>query len=164
MALNADKYKLFTNADFQNIIGRNLEEILENEGSGNNSDYFITYVSNLINNYIKSRSGRSIFKKYNSNSPEDYEAIWGYSENAGFTLNQRQLEALQLACIYQADYIIDNGSSERMSGLSMSGRSGIIAKQQMAEYDICSMSQQLLANSGLLYAGLRGGDIYVRFK
>lgn len=164
MSLNREKYTLFTNTDFINIIGRDLNDVLSNEGIGNNGDYLITYVSNLINMFIKSKSGRGLFKVYDEASPNDYKAIWGYTEKTGVMLSERQIEAIKLACVYQTDYIIDNGSSERMSGLSLVGRSGVIPKHQMEEYEICKMSYNLLLNAGLLYAGLTGGDFYARLK
>ena len=72
-------------------------------------------------------------------------------------MTAEQVEAVQLACIYQADYIIDNGSPERMSGLSISSRTAVLDKRDLVSYEICDIARTELLNAGLLYAGIGGG-------
>jgi hypothetical protein len=78
-------------------------------------------------------------------------------------LTPSQVEMIKLACVYQADYIIDNGSTERMTAMGMVNRSNKYNKADLHEFEICSMSHMLLANAGLLYAGI-GGGVYAKIK
>ena len=78
-------------------------------------------------------------------------------------LTRDQITALKLACIYQADYILDNGSTERMSAISLVNRSNKYDKADLKEFEICSMSYSLLSQAGLLYQGI-GGGVYARTK
>ena len=152
MTLQGDKYQLFTKTDFTNIIGKDLDEVLSNEGTGHNSNYFITYTSLLISSFV-SAHGRNLFK-VNGSSPQDFTVKYGVVEDTAKTLNDKQLEKLKLACVYQADYMLDNGSPERMSGLSISSRTAVVSKKELSSYQICDMSYRLLVDAGLLYTGL----------
>lgn len=78
-------------------------------------------------------------------------------------LTEDQINFLKLACVYQADYIIDNGSTERMTSMGLINRSNKYNKYDMHEFEICSVSHNLLANAGLLYQGI-GGGVYAKLK
>lgn len=157
MSLQANNYSLFTDTDFKNIIGKNLNSILSSEGDGNPAGAFITYVSVFIKNYITEQTGKHLFKELKSNSPEGFILKLGRTKGTAFTLTSEQVEAIKLACVYQADYIIDNGSPERMSGLSISSRTAILDKRDLESYKICDISRAELLGAGLLYAGIGSG-------
>lgn len=154
MALQTKNYTLFEDVDFKNIIGKNLNSILSSEGDGNNADKFITYVSVFIKNYIAQHTGKHLFKEI---TPEGFILKLGRTSGTAYKLTAEQVEAVQLACIYQADYIIDNGSPERMSGLSISSRTAVLDKRDLVSYEICDIARAELLNAGLLYAGIGGG-------
>lgn len=169
--LSKNNYKLFTKADFINMIGKDLDEELANEDVNNASDYLIAYVSNQINAYIMKRTSRRLFKVDTST---DYDIYYGY-RNAVFTdargvehhtghkLNENQKELLKLACVYQADYIITGGSSERMNGVSLASRTSILKKEELDSYEVCNIAVSMLTEAGLLYAG-RGRGAYAWFE
>ena len=162
MTLQRDKYKLFNKTDFSNIIGKDLDEVLANEGTGHNSEYFITYTSLLISQTITSFGGRRLFK-IEGRSPNDFTIKFGRTLDTAVKLSDEQVENLKLACVYQADYMLDNGSPERMSGLSISSRTAVISKEQLSSYSLCDMSYRLLLDAGLLYSGL-GANTNAWFK
>ena len=78
-------------------------------------------------------------------------------------LTPAQIDIVKLACVYQADYIIDNGSTERMTAMGMINRSNKYNKKDLHEFEICDMAHMLLANAGLLYQGI-GGGLYAKIK
>ena len=162
MTLQRTKYQLFTSTDFSNIVGKSLDEVLANEGSGHNSEYFITYTSLLISNFITTFGGRKLFRVEGS-SPNDFKIKFGRTLDTATTLTEEDVEKLKLACVYQADYMLDNGSPERMSGLSISSRTAVISKEQLSSYKICDLSFGLLLEAGLLYSGL-GANTNAWFK
>lgn len=154
MPLQSQNYTLFKDTDFKNIVGRNLNSILSSEGDGNPSERFITYVSIFIKNYIAEHTGKHLYKE---TTPEGFILKLGRTKETAYKLTDAQVEAVQLACIYQADYIIDNGSPERMSGLSISSRTAVLDKRDLVSYKICDIARSELLNAGLLYAGIGGG-------
>ena len=151
MSLSRSKYKLFDSSDYQNIIGTNLESELYNEGSGNNSEYMSTYTSLFIINTIKERSGITLFVVKDTNSPNKEIFKFGYSEDRAITLPESIVEQIKLACVYQCDYFINNGSSERMSPITIG--SGTYTLKSAA---LCDMANQILTCSGLFYTGRSG--------
>lgn len=158
MTLFTEDYKLFDTADFKNITGKSLDAILERDSSGNPSDYMIIYTSIFINSYIsRLTGGRKIFKTKDTNSPNNYIYSYGFTSNTAFKLTKRQEEALKLACVYQCDYFIDNGSAERISGLSISSRTAVLSKNDLVSYQVCDVTRALLAEAGFLYAGIGSG-------
>ena len=156
MVLTKAKYMLFTSTDFLNMTGRSLDEEYRSEDVGHSSDFFITYVSLFLNTYILRFSGRRIFKKEDG-------LYWGISEGKSFKLNEDQEEIIKLACVYQADYFLDNGSPERMSGLSVRSGSAVLSKEDMTDYQLCDTSRDLLISGGFLYQG-RGAGINAWLK
>lgn len=150
-------YKLFTEAEFQTVIGKSLNDILSNESLGLNSTYFINYVCLDILSYIEEHSGRKLYKEISPTDNTDYDLYYGFKRSTAIKLSEEAKEAVKLACIYQADYIIDNGSTERMNGIFTGMRSGSISKQLMKEFEICDICRRKLTNAGLLYAGIGVG-------
>lgn len=86
-----------------------------------------------------------------------------YRYNFEVRLTEEQIDAIKLACVYQADYIIDNGSTERMTAMGMVNRSNKYDKMDLHEFEVCSVSHNILATAGLLYQGI-GGGVYAKFK
>ena len=154
MELNKNNYKLFTVAEFQNIIGKNLNDILSNESLGLNSDYFITYVCVQVMSYIEEHSGRKLYKEISPTDSNDYDLYYGFKRSTALKLSESTIEKIKLACIYQADYIIDNGSTERMSGIFVRGGA---SKYSMKDFEVCEICRRFLSNAGLLYAGIGVG-------
>ena len=162
MALQARNYQLFDSTDFKNIIGKDLNSVLSSEGTGkgNEAETFITYVSTFVKNYIAEHTGKHLFVQ---RTPEGFIFKLGRTSGTAYKLRPEQVEALQLACIYQADYILDNGSPERMSGLSISSRTAVLDKKDLVSYRMCDISRSELLNAGLLYAGLGSGvDAWIK--
>jgi hypothetical protein len=170
--LDKNDFTLFNENEFNNIIGDPLSVILEDRGINGYPEYFITYTSLQIANHIREYTSLNIYKEYNQEYSDDYDAYLAlarheedgeYKYTFGIKLKPEQIEAIKLACIYQADYIIDNGSTERMTAMGMVNRSNKYNKADLHEFEICSMSHMLLANAGLLYQGL-GGGLYAKIK
>ena len=244
--IEKNNFTLFSEDDFNSIIGEQLSVILEDRGIDGYPDYFITYTSLQIANHIREYTSLNIYKDYNDENPNEYKLrlalskylkpativgrksvtsdklimgsvaytvsetltegkytltlhnlIVGYVSPLDNTvefvngdkynyivdddgnwsvvigehyeymyevsLTPEQIETIKLACVYQADYIIENGSTERMTAMGMVNRSNKYNKADLHEFEICSMSHMLLANAGLLYAGL-GGGVYAKIK
>lgn len=163
---------LFNENDFNNIIGEQLSVVLEDRGINGYPEYFMTYASLQIANHIREYTSLNIYKEYNEADPNEYDAHLALSRHEkdgeyvytfGIKLNKEQIDIIKLACVYQADYIIDNGSTERMTAMGMINRSNKYNKKDLHEFEICDMSHMLLANAGLLYRGI-GGGLYAKIK
>ena len=171
--IEKNNFTLFSEDDFNSIIGEQLSVILEDRGIDGYPDYFITYTSLQIANHIREYTSLNIYKDYNDENPNEYDAYIALAKHElgngeirytlGTKLTPSQIETIKLACVYQADYIIENGSTERMTAMGMVNRSNKYNKADLHEFEICSMSHMLLANTGLLYAGL-GGGVYAKIK
>lgn len=170
--MNRYDFSLFDDNDFYEIIGEHLNDKLQDRGIDNYSTYFITYTSVLIQSYIRQYTGLNLYKEYDESDPNDYELTLALSKKVkddkvdyvyGTKLTDTQIELLKLACVYQADYIIDNGSTERMTAMGMINRSNKYDKKDLHEFEVCSVSHDLLANAGLLYQGM-GGGVYAKLK
>lgn len=170
--LERDNFTLFDEDDFYNIIGEHLTDKLQDRGIDNYATYFITYSSILIQSHIREYTGLNLYKEYSEDAPNDYELHLALSRKVKddsveylyeCKLTSDQIEMIKLACVYQADYIIDNGSTERMTSMGLINRSNKYNKYDMHEFEICSVSHNLLANAGLLYQGL-GGGVYAKLK
>ena len=74
-------YRLFTEAEFQTVIGRSLNEILSNESLGLNSTYFINYVCLDILSYIEEHSGRKLYKEISPTDSTDYDLYYGFKRS-----------------------------------------------------------------------------------
>lgn len=158
--LNQEEYMLFTERDFNVITGYNLYEELQDRGIDKPSTYVIIYASNLIMNYIRESTSKNVYKVYDKLDQTKYKIYVGISRERCLKLTNEQIKALKLACIYQLEYILDNGSPERMLGVAISGKGYKIDKKSLKEFEISSISQGLLASVGLLYSGL-GGNVNV---
>ena len=221
-------YALFDENDFEQIIGEQITDKLQDRGIDNYATYFITYVSLLIQSHIREYTGLNLYKEYDDNTPNDYELclglskqkktiveayivgdyntpewlsleeggeplipskkvrykimtdgayknkyygfdgkVWYPSDSVDITyridLTEDQINFVKLACVYEADYLIDNGSTERMTAMGMVNRSNKYDKYDLHEFEICSVSHNLLANAGLLYQGI-GGGLYAKLK
>lgn len=154
-------YQYFTDNDFYEIIGEHLEEKLSARAVDNSSSYFITYTSTLIKNRIEEMSAKRLFKEDASDG--SYELYIGLVKEYAVKLTKEQVSGLILACIYQADYMLENGSTERMSAIGLVNRSNKYSKADLKEFEICSISQNILDNLGLTYMGI-GGGVYARIK
>lgn len=150
-------YRLFTEAEFQTVIGKSINEALSNESLGLNSTYFINYVCFDIMSYIEEHSGRELYKEISPTDNTDYDLYYGFTRSTAVKLSERTKEKIKMACIYQADYFLDNGSTERMNGIFVGMRSGNISKSLMKEFELCESARRVLSNSGLLYAGIGSG-------
>ena len=154
-------YQYFTDNDFYEIIGEHLEEKLSARAIDNSSSYFITYASTLIKNRIEEMSAKRLFKEDNADG--SYELYIGLIKDYAVQLTKTQVSGIVLACIYQADYMLDNGSTERMSAIGLVNRSNKYNKADLKEFEVCSISQNILDNLGLTYMGI-GGGMYARIK
>lgn len=161
MALDRDLYTYFNEDDFANIIGVELSEKLKDRGDGNQSIFLITYVSNQIRSFIYEHTNMNLFKSYDEETPNEYTISIGMTEDYTTELKSSQVNALKMACVYQADYILDSGSTERMNGVAIGDK--LVSKQDLKSFEVCSMSYNLLANAGLLYRGI-GGGLYAWFN
>lgn len=170
--INKEDLILFNTNDFYNIIGEQLSVILEDRGINGYPEYFITYASLQIANHIREYTSLNIYKEYNDINTDNYDAYLAlarhendgkYTYTFGTKLTSEQVDAIKLACVYQADYIIENGSTERMTAMGMVNRSNKYNKADLHEFEICSMSHMLLSNFGLLYSGI-GGGVYAKIK
>ena len=165
-------YALFDENDFEQIIGEQLTDKLQDRGIDNYATYFITYVSLLIQSHIREYTGLNLYKEYDDNAPNDYELHLALSRKVKdgeyeylyeVKLTEDQINFIKLACVYEADYLIDNGSTERMTAMGMVNRSNKYDKYDLHEFEVCSVSHNLLANAGLLYQGM-GGGLYAKLK
>lgn len=171
--LDRYNFTLFDEDDFYQIIGEQLDDKLKDRGIDNYSTYFITYASVLIQSHIREYTSLNIYKEYNEATPNDYTAHLAlarhtkedgtYKYTYDVKLTEEQVEMLKLACVYQADYMIDNGSTERMTAMGMVNRSNKYDKNDLHEFEVCSVSHNILATAGLLYQGI-GGGVYARIK
>ena len=159
--LDRDDFSYFDETEYYNMIGEDLSKRTEERGFGNQSVFLINYVSNQIRAYIYEHTAKNLYKIYDEKTPNDYQLKLGLTKEYAITLTDEQVKAIKLACIYQCDYILDNGSPERMSGTSVANN--FISKQELKEFEVCSISRTLLANAGLLYAGI-GGGLYAWIK
>lgn len=153
--LNTDDYSLFTANDYKTVIGINLDTYLLERGTGQSSKYAILYASNLIRSYIQEHTGNNIYKIYDKLTPDTYSIKMGKSMKKTWTLSEEQIKALKLASIYLADYFIENGSPERMLGVAISGKGYKIARKDLKEFEMPSISISILTNAGLIYTGSR---------
>jgi hypothetical protein len=160
--LNRYEYTYFTNNEYENIIGESISKRVEDRGENMQSLYLIIYVGNLIKNYIFAHTGKHLYKEY-EDDPNVYKLYQGLVRDYTTKLTDEQVRAIKLACIYQLDYILDVGSTERMSGIGAHPKAMGFTKQYLKEFEICSISRQLLANAGLLYSGI-GGGVYAWVK
>lgn len=155
------EYQYFTESDFYEIIGEQLANRLSERTSDQSASYFITYTSILIKNRIEEMSAKRLFK--DDNSDGSYEMSIGLIKEYSTELTKEQIAGIKLACIYQADYMLDNGSTERMTAIGLVNRSNKYDKKDLKEFEICSVSQTILDNLGLTYMGI-GGGVYARIK
>lgn len=153
--LNRDDYILFTSSEFERIIGQSLSSKLQDRGSGQEELYFRIYASNLIRSAIMEYTSHILEKKY-EDDPNDYELYLRVRGNLLRKLSRQQIENIKLACIYQADFIIENGSPERMLGVAI-GEGQRIDKKHLKEFELSSLALTFLTASGVLYTGLGGG-------
>lgn len=161
LTIEKDLFSYFDETEFYNTIGEELSKRLEERGFGNQSVFLINYVCNQIRSYIYEHTAKSIFKVYDESDPLDYTLKIGLVEEYSTKLNDTQVLSLKLACIYQADYILNAGSTERMSGISVGDR--FISKEDLKSFSVCDISRTFLSNAGLLYSGL-GGGMYAWIK
>lgn len=154
-------YQYFTDNDFYEIIGEHLEEKLSARAVDNSSSYFITYTSTLIKNRIEEMSAKRLFREDKIDGT--YDLYIGLIKEYSVKLTKEQVSGIILACIYQADYMLENGSTERMSAIGLVNRSNKYNKTDLKEFEICSISQNILDNLGLTYMGI-GGGVYARIK
>ena len=165
-------YTLFDEDDFYQIIGEHLNDKLQERGIDNYSVYFITYASVLIQSHIREYTGLNLYKEYDEEAPNYYELHLALAKKVKddkteyiyeVKLTEEQINFIKLACVYEADYLIDNGSTERMTAMGMVNRSNKYDKYDLHEFEVCSISHNLLANAGLLYQGM-GGGVYAKLK
>lgn len=155
------EYQYFTESDFYEIIGEQLANRLSERTYDQSASYFITYTSILIKNRIEEMSAKRLFK--DDNSDGSYEMSIGLIKEYSTELTKEQITGIKLACIYQADYMLDNGSTERMTAIGLVNRSNKYDKKDLKEFEICTVSQTILDNLGLTYMGI-GGGVYARIK
>ena len=155
------EYQYFTDNDYYEIIGEHLDDKLSARSIDNSSSYFITYTSMLIKNRIEEMSAKRLFEEDNADG--SYDLYIGLLKEYSVKLTKDQLSGIVLACIYQADYMLENGSTERMSAIGLVNRSNKYNKSDLKEFEICSISQNILDNLGLTYMGI-GGGMYARIK
>lgn len=158
--MDRTEYQYFTDDEFYEIIGEHISSKLEDRTYDDSASYFITYTSLLIKTRIEEMTAKRLFKEVNNT---DYDLYLGLVQQYAVKLTDEQKSALKLACILEADYIIENGSSERMSAIALVNRSNKYSKEDLKSFEICSVSQNLLDNMGLTYQGL-GGGLYARIK
>lgn len=149
LSLNGVHYKVATTLTDGHYLITNNDLIL---GRVNPQNLTIEFTNGDKFNYIVDDNGTWIIT---------IDAHTGYMYD--ISLTKEQITAIKLACVYQADYIIDNGSTERMTAMGMINRSNKYNKKDLHEFEICSMSHTLLSTAGLLYAGI-GGGVYAKVK
>jgi hypothetical protein len=146
-----------TETEIKNIIGEDLSKLIEERGVDNKSIYLVIYVSMLIKQYIEERTQKNLYKEYNEDNPTEYDLYIGLKLDYSLKLNDEMIKAIKVACIYQLDYILENGSAERMSGISINARGMVLDKKALNQFKICDMAHTQLVNKGIIYSGLGGG-------
>lgn len=155
LTIEKDLFSYFDETEYYNTIGEELSKRTEERGFGNQSIYLINYVCNHIRSYIFEHTQKNIYKVYEESDPLDYTLHIGLIQEYSTELKDEQVMALKLACIYQCDYILNAGSTERMNGVSVGNT--FLSKQDLKSFAVCDIAHTLLANAGLLYSGLGGG-------
>lgn len=115
--------------DFYNYTGKNLYELLNcDENESNKADLFLLKIEDSLLCRIDSTSFRLT----------DWDNLSSY-----------QLECLQKAIIYQAEYIIRNSDLFTDSGYDME-RGFIADPDKLQKAAICPISKDLLLNCGII--------------
>lgn len=120
--------RFVTPDDFQNYTGKSLDELLDkNANISNASNLFLLRVEDCLLSRLDNLSFRTV----------------GYDDLSDF-----QLESLQKAIIYQAEYMIRNGDIFTDSGYDIE-RGEVIDFDKLQRVAICPTSVDLLKNCGL---------------
>lgn len=143
MSIRAEA-KFVTPDDYNNFFGRNLNAMLKiKDNTSNVANIFLMHVEDKILNRIDATSFRM-----NRWEVED--------------LSELQLENLQKAILYQAEYVIRNGDIFSDSGYDLE-KGEVISIEKLQKIAVCRTSIDLLKNGGLFNQVIKNRRRYPEF-
>lgn len=143
MSIRAEA-KFVTPDDYANFFGQNLNAMLKiKDNTSNVANIFLMHTEDKILNRIDATSFRT-----NRWEVED--------------LSELQLENLQKAILYQAEYMIRNGDIFSDSGYDLE-KGEVISIEKLQKIAICRTSIDLLKNCGLFNQVIKNRRRYPEF-
>ena len=143
MSIRAEA-KFVTPDDYTNFFGQNLNAMLKiKDNTSNVANIFLMHTEDKILNRIDATSFRT-----NRWEVED--------------LSELQLENLQQAILYQAEYMIRNGDIFSDSGYDLE-KGEVISIEKLQKIAICRTSIDLLKNCGLFNQVIKNRRRYPEF-
>ncbi len=143
MSIRAEA-KFVTPDDYTNFFGQNLNAMLKiKDNTSNVANIFLMHTEDKILNRIDATSFRT-----NRWEVED--------------LSDLQLENLQKAILYQAEYMIRNGDIFSDSGYDLE-KGEVISIEKLQKIAICRTSIDLLKNCGLFNQVIKNRRRYPEF-
>lgn len=143
MSIRAEA-KFVTPDDYTNFFGQNLNAMLKiKDNTSNVANIFLMHTEDKILNRIDATSFRT-----NRWEVED--------------LSELQLENLQKAILYQAEYMIRNGDIFSDSGYDLE-KGEVISIEKLQKIAICRTSIDLLKNCGLFNQVIKNRRRYPEF-
>lgn len=121
-------YVRFTQIEFENKYGVNLDAKLPDEGKDGKVECFIDRACDKVLDYIAANDG--------------YLDALTLETVAQTTANQNTL--INRAAMMQAKYMLDNGDFSTLSGYSAVAGTKSLTDQQIAEMQLCQEAKNLL--------------------
>lgn len=141
MSIRAEA-KFVTPDDYNNFFGQNLNAMLKiKDNTSNVANIFLMHVENKVLERIDSTSFRV----------ENWDR-----------LSELQLEKLQQAILYQAEYVIRNGDIFSDSGYDLE-KGEVISIEKLQKIAICRTSIDFLKNAGLFNQVIKNRRRYPEF-
>lgn len=130
-------------SDFDNYTGKNLRALLRVPNGGQNAcNLFLMQIEDMLLTRVD---------------------VMTFRNNAWEDLTEFQLECLQKAIIYEAEYILRNGDLFTDSGYDEE-KGIVITQEQLNKIAICSVSKDYLIRCGLWNHVITNRRRYTRFE